>query len=192
VIGESQAGNNRGDTKVVNAPINLFGRASEATENGASRFERSKISALARLACIFPADPSAEINMIPVDRVAEGMVAVLTRPEAVGERVHLATDNRIKSVQIRDIVNEEVGAKVTLAEPTIHRTVTLPLPPAVKALVDQGLELGDANDRVFSTVNSKQQGGAFGLLTNGIYTREGVYTQALVIALVPFVNELYP
>jgi inosine/xanthosine triphosphatase len=71
------------------------------------------------------------------------------------------------------------------------RTVTLPLPPAVKTLVDQGLELGDANDKVFSTVNSKHQGGAFGLLTNGIYTREGVYTEALVIALVPFVNELY-
>ena len=71
------------------------------------------------------------------------------------------------------------------------RTVTLPLPPAVKALVDQGLELGDANDQVFSTVNSKHQGGAFGLLTNGIYTREGVYTEALVIALVPFVNTLY-
>jgi inosine/xanthosine triphosphatase len=71
------------------------------------------------------------------------------------------------------------------------RTVTLPLPPAVKALVDQGLELGDANDRVFSTVNSKHKGGAFGLLTRGIYTREGVYTEALIIALVPFVNELY-
>ena len=71
------------------------------------------------------------------------------------------------------------------------RTVTLPLPPAGKALVDQGLELGDANDQVFSTVNSKQQGGAFGLLTNGLYTREGVYTEALVIALVPFVNALY-
>lgn len=71
------------------------------------------------------------------------------------------------------------------------RTVTLPLPPAVKKLVDDGLELGEANDRVFSTVNSKQKGGAFGLLTNGLYTREGVYTQALVIALLPFVNELY-
>ena len=71
------------------------------------------------------------------------------------------------------------------------RTVTLPLPPAVKALVEQGLELGDANDRVFSTVNSKHQGGAFGLLTNGLYTREGVYTEALVVALLPFVNDLY-
>jgi inosine/xanthosine triphosphatase len=72
------------------------------------------------------------------------------------------------------------------------RTVTLPLPPAVKELVDDGLELGDANDRVFSTVNSKHSGGAFGLLTHGLYTREGVYTQALVIALVPFVNDLFP
>ena len=71
------------------------------------------------------------------------------------------------------------------------RTVTLPLPPAVKVLVEQGLELGDANDQVFSTVNSKHQGGAFGLLTNGLYTREGVYTEALVIALVPFVNSLF-
>lgn len=71
------------------------------------------------------------------------------------------------------------------------RTVSLPLPPAIKQLVDQGMELGDANDRVFSTVNSKHQGGAFGLLTNGLYTREGVYTEALVMALVPLTNELY-
>jgi non-canonical (house-cleaning) NTP pyrophosphatase len=53
------------------------------------------------------------------------------------------------------------------------------------------MELGDANDRVFSTVNSKHQGGAFGLLTNGLYTREAVYTEALVMALVPLVNGLY-
>lgn len=71
------------------------------------------------------------------------------------------------------------------------RTATLPLPTAVKLLLDEGLELGDANDRVFSTVNSKQQGGAFGLLTKGLYTREQVYVEALVMALVPFVNPLY-
>lgn len=71
------------------------------------------------------------------------------------------------------------------------RTVSLPLPPAVSELVRQGMELGAANDRVFSTVNSKHKGGAFGLLTNGIYSREGVYTEALVMALVPLVNDLY-
>ncbi len=71
------------------------------------------------------------------------------------------------------------------------RTVTLPLPPAVKHLVEQGMELGDANDRIFSTVNSKHRGGAFGLLTGGLYTRESVYTEALVVAMTPFVNDLY-
>ena len=72
------------------------------------------------------------------------------------------------------------------------RTVTLPLPPAVNELVASGLELGEANDRVFSTRNSKQQGGAFGLLTDGRYTREVIYSQTLIIALIPFVNALYP
>ena len=58
--------------------------------------------------------------------------------------------------------------------------------------MDTGMELGEANDRVFATVNSKQGGGAYGLLTDGRYTRESIYTQTLIIALTPFVNELYP
>ncbi len=77
-------------------------------------------------------------------------------------------------------------------EPGMARTTSLPLPPRVRELVDAGMELGDANDRVFSTLNSKQGGGAFGLLTDGRYTRESVYTQAIIIALVPFTNPLYP
>ena len=71
------------------------------------------------------------------------------------------------------------------------RSVGLPLPPAIKLLVDEGLELGDANDRVFGTVNSKHQGGAFGLLTDGRYTRESVYVEALCVALVPLINPIY-
>ncbi len=72
------------------------------------------------------------------------------------------------------------------------RSATLPLPPAVRELVGGGMELGEANDRVFSTVNSKQGGGAFGLLTDGLYTRESIYRQTLIIALVPFVSPLFP
>ena len=71
------------------------------------------------------------------------------------------------------------------------RSATLPLPLAVKKLVDGGMELGDANDQVFATVNSKQGGGAYGLLTDGLYTRESIYTQTLILALLPFVKELY-
>lgn len=71
------------------------------------------------------------------------------------------------------------------------RSVGLPLPPAVGRLMDEGLELGDANDQVFATTNSKQGGGAFGLLTNGLLTRESVYQQTLILALVPFVHPLF-
>lgn len=81
------------------------------------------------------------------------------------------------------------GRKSDISE---ARSTTLPLPPAVKELVDAGMELGEANDRVFSTVNSKQGGGAYGLLTDGRYTRESIYAQTLIIALTPFVNRLYP
>ena len=81
------------------------------------------------------------------------------------------------------------GSKGDVSE---SRSATLPLPPAVKELVESGMELGEANDRVFSTVNSKQGGGAYGLLTDGRYTRESIYVQTLIIALTPFVNPLYP
>lgn len=71
------------------------------------------------------------------------------------------------------------------------RTVCLPLPPEIRRLIDEGLELGEANDQFFKTQNSKQAGGAFGLLTGGRYTRESVYTEAVTVALVPILNDLY-
>ncbi|MCG8460614.1 MAG: SDR family oxidoreductase, partial [Holophagales bacterium] len=138
VIGESRAGNNRGDTKVVNAPVNVFGRAHEALEHKRGNvFDRTRAAALARLACIFPGDPTAELNLIPVDRVVAGILAALERPEAVGERVHLATDNRLTSQQIRDIVHEELGVEVKLADPTTHRNVTLPVLTKVLGVLEQ-------------------------------------------------------
>lgn len=71
------------------------------------------------------------------------------------------------------------------------RSMSLPLPPKVRRLVDSGLELGAANDQVFATTNSKQKGGAYGLLTGGILTRESVYRDTLVTALVPLINPIY-
>jgi inosine/xanthosine triphosphatase len=71
------------------------------------------------------------------------------------------------------------------------RTPTLPLPPRVTALIDAGEELGVANDRVFGTRNSKQGGGAFGLLTDGRLTRSGIYAQTLELALLPVTHALW-
>ena len=128
VIGESRAGNNLGDTKVVNAPVNLFGRAQQAlSSREGSWIDRSKGAMLAKMACVFPADPTAELNLVPVDRVVAGILAALKKPAAVGERIHLAGYHRLTSHQIAQIVQEELGVKVKLAEPTLHRTVTLPI-----------------------------------------------------------------
>lgn len=128
VIGDSRTGNNRGDTKVVNAPVNAFGRAKQALDAmKGSPFGESKAAAIASVAMVFPADRSAEINLVTVDRVVEGILASLTRPEAIGARVHLATDHRIRTEDIIRIEKEELGVEVRLADPTLFRNVTLPL-----------------------------------------------------------------
>lgn len=72
------------------------------------------------------------------------------------------------------------------------RTGAFFLPPKVALLVKEGKELGDADDIVFGEHNSKQKNGAVGLLTNNLLDRTGFYVQAVVLALIPFLNnELY-
>jgi nucleoside-diphosphate-sugar epimerase len=128
VIGHSRTGNNRGDTKVVNAPVNAFGRAKEALESlGGDAADRARAWLVGTIATTFPADRSAELNLVPVDRVAAGILAALHTPESIGARIHLATDNRIRSEEVIRIVREELGINVRLADPTLTRNVTLPL-----------------------------------------------------------------
>ncbi len=138
VIGQSKTGNNYGDLKVVNAPVNAFGRANQALNgHGGTIEERVTGWAIAQMACIFPGDPRAKLNLVPVDRVAAGIVASLSRPMAIGTRVHLATDNYITSRQMRDICAEELGVNVRLAEPTMHRNLTLPIMTKLLNLCNQ-------------------------------------------------------
>ena len=132
VIGHSETGNNRGDTKVVNAPVNAFGRAKEIGDKMASDLTgRPRQMLLQWAGGQFPGDPSAELNFVPVDRVVQGIMAALTVPEAIGTRIHLATDNRIRSEDVVRTVREELGVNVRLSDPTIYRNVTLPIVKAV-------------------------------------------------------------
>lgn len=66
------------------------------------------------------------------------------------------------------------------------RTTTFMLPPPVTKLLNDGYELGDADDIVFGKTNSKQENGASGLLSGNIVTRTDLYEQAVVLALVAF------
>ena len=60
------------------------------------------------------------------------------------------------------------------------RSASLMLPPAVLEKLQHANELG--------TDNIKQKGGAIGLLTHNQLSRSSVYHQALILALIPFVN----
>jgi nucleoside-diphosphate-sugar epimerase len=136
VIGHSRTGNNYGDMKVVNAPINAFGRSKEAMDAlEKDVVGRGKAWLIASVAGAFPSDRSAELNLVPVDRVVEGILAALTAPAAIGERVHLATDNRIRAEDIVRITREELGINVRQADPTLFRNLTLPI---VKAALEKG------------------------------------------------------
>ncbi len=75
----------------------------------------------------------------------------------------------------------------------IARTGVFTLPPRVAELLEQGMELGDADDIVFGTSNSKQDAGAVGLLTGNALTRASLYAEGVILALIPFKNpDLYP
>ncbi|MFK8004814.1 MAG: inosine/xanthosine triphosphatase [Saprospiraceae bacterium] len=72
------------------------------------------------------------------------------------------------------------------------RTGTFFLPHKVVQLINQGKELGEADDIVFGHSNSKQKNGAVGILTNNIIDRTQFYVEATVLALIPFLNkEIY-
>ncbi|EKX35870.1 hypothetical protein GUITHDRAFT_118017 [Guillardia theta CCMP2712] len=69
------------------------------------------------------------------------------------------------------------------------RTATFELPEKVAKLVREGVELGEADDRVFDRTDSKRKGGTVGYLSKGVVSRTEYYRHAMVMALIPFMNE---
>lgn len=72
------------------------------------------------------------------------------------------------------------------------RSASFFLPNKIVDLINEGKELGDADDIVFGKTNSKQKNGAVGILTKDIITRTTYYIPPIILALIPFTNkELY-
>ena len=69
------------------------------------------------------------------------------------------------------------------------RSASFPLPRKAVAAIEGGLELGSVMDALFQETNTKHKGGAVGLLTNGLVSREALYIQPLIFALIPFLHE---
>lgn len=70
----------------------------------------------------------------------------------------------------------------------ISKTASFKLPQKISNLIlNEGLELGHADDAVFNRVNSKQGSGTVGVLTNDLISRSEYYDHALVLALISFI-----
>src|SRR5690606_27403626 len=69
------------------------------------------------------------------------------------------------------------------------KTAAFSLPPGIKALVRDGVELGEANDQSFQKLSAEQRGGAIGSLSNGRVSRRALYKQAALLALIPFIQD---
>ena len=76
----------------------------------------------------------------------------------------------------------------------IAKTASFFLPPKITQLLrENGMELGDADDVVFSRNNSKHGSGTVGILTNGLIDRSKYYEHALILALVSWIRpDVYP
>ena len=68
------------------------------------------------------------------------------------------------------------------------RSATFPLPPTVVRRIQKGGELGPIMDELFQKTESKKKGGAVGLLTHGLITRDALYAEPLIMALIPFLQ----
>lgn len=66
------------------------------------------------------------------------------------------------------------------------KTGTFFLPDKIMNLVNEGKELGAADDMIFNQSNSKQKTGAVGILTGNSVTRTSLYSQGVMLALIPF------
>jgi inosine/xanthosine triphosphatase len=67
-------------------------------------------------------------------------------------------------------------------------SLAMPLPPAVAALIRDGVELGHAMDIVSGTHNTKHGAGAVGILTAGLVDRQRAYEIILTYALAPWLG----
>ena len=65
------------------------------------------------------------------------------------------------------------------------------LPPVIAEVLRAHGELGPAMDALVNQRNTKQKGGAVGILTNGLSSRQLAYEQLVAMAAAPFVTGFY-
>lgn len=75
----------------------------------------------------------------------------------------------------------------------VAKTAAFCIPKPVSDLIETGLELGDADDKVFGRTNGKHGSGTVGILSKGLIDRSAYYEHALILALMPWIRpDVYP
>lgn len=73
-------------------------------------------------------------------------------------------------------------------EEGVGSSIKMQTPKKMMKHIKNGLELGEVDDLLFGTNNSKQKEGHFGLMTNNKITRTIGYEQGIISALARFMN----
>jgi inosine/xanthosine triphosphatase len=68
------------------------------------------------------------------------------------------------------------------------KTETFFLPKEIGRLIKNGKELGEVSDIFFQRSDSKQGCGTVGILTGNVIDRTKYYSDAVILALIPFIN----
>jgi inosine/xanthosine triphosphatase len=153
---------------------------------------------------MFPAETFSLTGVSVSSGIGDQPVSDAQTQEGAWNRAHRAADSIPDAdfwVGIEGGVEDKAGEMESFAWIVVRsrdgktgrgRSSAFFLPHRVAELVRGGMELGAADDVVFARTNSKQENGAVGLLTHDVIDRTHYYTDAVVLALIPFVNkELY-
>lgn len=70
----------------------------------------------------------------------------------------------------------------------IGSTIRMHTPQKMIQMVKKGMEIGEADDILFKTKNSKQKKGHFGLMTNNAIDRVNAYKDGVISALARFIH----
>lgn len=72
----------------------------------------------------------------------------------------------------------------------IAKTASIILPEFIVKKVLFGSELANVMDEITGMVNTREDLGAFGILTNNLFTRYDSFREAIILGLSPFVNKV--
>ncbi|OGZ53372.1 MAG: hypothetical protein A3B25_00095 [Candidatus Ryanbacteria bacterium RIFCSPLOWO2_01_FULL_48_26] len=70
----------------------------------------------------------------------------------------------------------------------IGSSIRMRVPPRAIDIIQDGKELGDADDVLFGKSDSKHREGFFGLMSKNLITRSSGYTDGVIVALTRFIH----